>query len=236
MNEHLTRIYPSILKNIKFITYDLDGTLNNTMSGHKVLFGHRMKELFGLSVKSAGDHYFQTAGLPTAEQISSLLEKFGVVISPILNIPRLADLIDAQLENVEGEPFEEVPLVLSTLKDRGYKQSVSSSHKTESVERILKRTGLSQYIEIFVGTDSKDPTFKKGRRHFEFIADTMGVPYHQMLRCGIFIGDGTSDMEAAKSSGMIGIGRIGTKNVSELVQAGALFALPDLSLLPQLLS
>lgn len=217
-----------------YIGFDLDGTLVDTMSGHKVYFGEIINERFGIDALEAGNHYFSTAGKPTVEQIKSLLQKHNLNI-PSEKSAHLAKIIDAELETIEAKPFPEILNLFKDLKKDGYHLFVCSSHPTPAVGRILEKSGLLPFIDFFIGTDPEKPELKKGETHFREVANHFQVPYETFVKKAVFVGDGISDMQAADETGVVGIGRAGTKTEAELVAAKAHTALKDLSELPKII-
>jgi phosphoglycolate phosphatase-like HAD superfamily hydrolase len=220
---------------IRYIGFDMDGTLIDTMQFHAFVFGHYIKERFEINAEESGNHYIQTAGHPTADQIVSLLKKYSITISTEQAI-QMGQEFDTIVEHVEAPPFPEVPDVLAQLKNNGYYIFVSSSHPTEAIERILKKAELLQHVDFFLGTDPQNPELKKGEPHFRKAAEYFNVPYEIFIKKAVFVGDGSSDMQAAITSNVIAIGRVGTKTEKDLLDAGAHITLSDLSQLPKLLA
>lgn len=215
---------------IRYIGFDLDGTLIDTMAAHKKIFGQRMNEKYGIDNQKAADHYGATTGLPTGEQIRLLLQKDEITGE----ISVIAQEIDAKLETIEASPFPEIPSVLARLKTDGYHLFVSSSHSTEAVGRLLGKSGLLPYIDFFVGFDP-EKGLKKGPSHFQKAAAHFQAPYETFVNEAIFVGDGLSDMKAAVEANVLGIGLIGENTEADLRTAKAQMVLGDLSTLPELL-
>ena len=221
--------------NIRYVGFDLDGTLIDTLRSHYKIFGAFIHDRYGIDPVEAAGHYRATSGLPTADQIASLLEKHHIPVDRS-ETSRLGQEADALLENAEGIPFPEVVATLKRLKDGGYRVFVSSSHPTDAVRQILAKHELDGLVDASFGTDFRDPSFRKGEAHFRKVAEELKIPYEEFLPSIVFIGDGASDMEAAKGSGVFALGRAGTGTAGDLMKSGAYAALDDLSNLPELLT
>jgi phosphoglycolate phosphatase-like HAD superfamily hydrolase len=234
----MTKIQRYIKQNpqgrIRYVGFDMDGTLIDTMQAHASMFGQYITERFSIAAQESGSHYIQTAGHPTADQITSLLKKHSVTISAEQAV-QMGQEFDTMVEHVEASPFPEVTDILNQLKDNGYYIFVSSSHPTEAIERILQKAELLQYVDFFLGTDPQNPDLRKGEPHFRKSAEYFNVPYNLFIEKAVFVGDGSSDMQAAITSNVIAIGRVGTKTKKDLIDAGASITLSDLSKLPELL-
>lgn len=211
-----------------FIGFDLDGTLVDTMADHLKIFGDWINEKFSLNPNEAAEHYLTTAGLPTAEQILTLLSSRNIQLTPE-QATALGQEIDAKLEDAQGIPYPDVPKALEELKKAGYYIFVCSSHHPQAVTRILEKNDLMKYADFVTGTDPNNPDFKKGESQFKAATKNFAVPYEDFLKKAVFIGDGTSDMEIAIKTGVIGIGRIGTETKEELSRAGAKITLTNFS-------
>src|SRR3989344_4920146 len=220
---------------VRYVGFDLDGTLIDTMSHHYALFGAFMHERLGIDPEEAGAYYRATAGESTTRQIASLLERCGIGLDG-KSLEQLGQEADILLEHAEGEPFAETAETLQKLKEQGWKVFVSSSHPTTAIATILTKHHLEKFVDFFAGTDPDDPAFRKGDTHFRAAAERFGVPYGDFVREAVFIGDGLSDVEAAERSGVRSIGRIGTRKKEELLTHGARAAVNSFEDLPELLA
>ncbi len=219
-------------RKIRYVGFDLDGTLIDTISQHEGYFGQFMESRFGIDPQEAAKHYAATAGIPTSEQIDSLLKKQNLNISSE-EIAQLTRVIDAGLEKVEAKPFAEIPKLFTDLKNGGYHLFICSSQQTSAVGRILQKSKLLPFIEFFIGIDLQRKNLKKGKAQFREVANHFQIPYKIFIKESVFIGDGISDMRAAVETGVIGIGRKGTRTQTELLSAKAEIVLDNLTKLPE---
>jgi phosphoglycolate phosphatase-like HAD superfamily hydrolase len=223
-------------RGIKIVIFDKDGTLFDSMRPYAAQFGEfiakRYPEIF---VSAAGRHFLSTAGLPTSAQISSLLKDNG--IKPDLDeASKMAYEIDTLLKNtVEASVFPDIPPLLSQLKREGKHIWVTSGHEETAVRKDLERENLLPYIDFYAGVRPTMPDYIKGEAHFSEGAKQKGLSYDWVTRHAVMIGDAQEDMRIAVQNRMAGIGRIGVCTEKQLLDAGAKYALSDLSELPRIL-
>ncbi len=220
---------------IKFVGFDMDGTLIDTMPGFADVFGREVGPKFGISEVEAGDFFIAHLGIPAHEQIRILHRKLFNSDFPLEEAMRIGDSVEDGLIGIEAQPFPEITGMLKNLVDRGYLLFVSSSHRTERASKKLKSVGLGGFFEYVIGKDPEYPEFTKGEPHFRAAADHFGIPYDDFKKQLVYVGDLKKDIETAVKAGVIAIGRIGTVNETDLLHEGAALSLPDLKGLPDLL-
>ncbi len=220
---------------IKFVGFDMDGTLIDSMGGFADVFGKQVGPRFGISELEAGDFFMAHLGIPAHEQLSILHHKLFNSDLPLEEAMRIGDSVEGGLIGIEAQPFLEITGMLNTLVDRGYLLFVSSSHRAERASKKLESVGLGSFFEYVVGKDPERPEFTKGEPHFRAAADHFGIPYDDFKKQLVYVGDLKKDIETAVKAGVISIGRIGIVNKTDLLHEGAVLALPDLSGLPELL-
>lgn len=218
---------------IKYVGFDLDGTLIDSMTAGPEIFGAHMAKL-GLDRKAAQQYFLETLGTPTATQIRQLLLQDGQRMRRGKAI-RLGNAIDLEFLELDSGVFPEIKDMLDRLVTRGYKLFISSSHKGELIERKLDALGLRDYFTYVIGKKPRKQSFTKGEPHLRVVAKAFGVSYEEFLQSAVYIGDSREDVRTAVKAGIIAIGREGTFDKKALLDDGASEVLDDLSGLPELL-
>ncbi len=116
---------------------------------------------------------------------------------------RLMRRIDEALSQIELEALPrvkmnpEAPKVLETLRARGLKIGVATRSCRLYAERSLKRVGLRRYIDTLLARDDV-PHPKPDPRHLLAVIELLKVEPSEAL----YIGDTTTDLEAARRAGV----------------------------------
>lgn len=214
---------------IRYVGFDMDGTIRDSSAEYTYLFGQLMHGKYGIDPSEAGVHFVNTAGQPTPEQISTLLKKHGITISfdeAFEEGNRVASFLG---EHSDAPSFAEVPDTLKDLKERGYRIFVSSGQQEEVVRGYLEKSGLISYVDFFAGIRPEEPEFEKGEPHFQEAARHFGVPFDIFVKEVVFIGDTPTDMKVANESGITAIARSGINTEEDLLGSGAKLVLPEFS-------
>ena len=221
---------------IKYIGFDKDGTLINSMASYAKIWGKIFHDNYGIDETQAENFLLQTAGWPTAVQVDTLLRKHNIIL-PENEVFQKANQIATTLgEKANLKPFPEVKEVLKKMKEKGYKIFVSSGQQERIIQRDLEKTGLIQYIDFFAGIRPSKPDYKKGKPHFKAAAKYFGVPFEKFVKETVFIGDTPTDVQVSKESNIISIVRKGVNSDDRLLDEGARFVVNDFSNLSELIS
>jgi phosphoglycolate phosphatase-like HAD superfamily hydrolase len=220
---------------IKYVGFDLDGTLIDSMSDISQAFGEIMQEQYGIEEQEAAIHMHETAGLPTAQQVSSLFAKHNIIFPKEQILQRGHEIAILIGERAKAHPFPDAKSTLQELKNRNYGIFVSSGHQETVVKHTLERTSLIEYVDFLAGTRPNEPEYVKGESHFRGAAKYFKTPYEEFVKQTIYIGDAPADIRLATECKIKSIGRIGYKTEEELLRVGANKALRDFSQLSTIL-
>jgi len=184
-------------KQIKYIMFDFDGTLVDSMTfleNNAVLL---LMEFYNLSKKEATRHYRETTGLPFIQQME--------IIFPTkkeLNSKTVEQFEEMKIDRIyEQELFPDSLNVLKALKKRGYNLGISSGTIEEIISEYLRRIKLDLVDDVL----GWKPGFEKGKNHFDYVIKKYKIKNSNI----VFIGDSLWDAKRAKNNQIDFIGKIG---------------------------
>jgi phosphoglycolate phosphatase-like HAD superfamily hydrolase len=223
-------------KKIKYVGFDKDGTLINSLSAYTKKWGEIINSKYGINKLDAEKVFRQTAGLPTDKQLSMVLKTKNASLSQE-ELFRESNFIAEELSKRSMvKLFPEVRKVLSQLKKIGYLIFISSGNQEKVVEEDLRRTKLMQFVDYYFGIRPNQPEFKKGKPHFKEAAKYFGTPFDIFTTQTVFIGDSLEDIRISNEAKIISIGRSGSYSKKDLLKVGAKIVVPNLSKLSTILS
>ncbi len=220
---------------IKFVGFDKDGTLLDSMKFYIKEWGQIINADFDIDPKDAEKIFIDLLGQPTVLQLKSLLEKNDIKLSQDELFEKANEIARKLGERSKAKPFAEIKGVLKKLKQQGYKIFVSSGQQESVVKKDLQRTGLIKYIDFIVGIRPNKPGFKKGELHFRAVAKHFGVQFDKFKTQAVFIGDAPADIEISKESGITSIVRKSSISQKIMLDKGAKAVLKNFDILPKLL-
>ncbi|MBU1179911.1 HAD hydrolase-like protein [Patescibacteria group bacterium] len=189
-----------MLNNKSTIIFDFDGTLVDTMHIFADIASCLISENYNILKEEARKMYFETSGLPFHKQLEIMFAKneLNQKIASIYEEQKLDATTDV---TIEEEEFE----ALKILKDSGYDLIVSSNNFQYNIDNFVNNNNLNDIFSLALGF--KD-SFGKGKEHFNYIMENLGVDSKGMM----FIGDSLNDARLAKENNIEFIGKIGTFN------------------------
>jgi beta-phosphoglucomutase-like phosphatase (HAD superfamily) len=182
------------MNKIKAIFFDMDGVLIDARDWHYEALNKAL-DLFGLEI-SRYDHLITYDGLPTREKLEMLSVERG--------LPRdLHEFIDAikqqytmEIVTVRCKPVFFHEFALAKLKSEGYKLAVCSNSIKRSVEVMIKKASLDQYVEFFIS--NQDVTYAKP--HPEMYLQATEKSGFKPEQC-LILEDNEKGIRAAEESG-----------------------------------
>lgn len=182
---------------IKYIGFDKDGTLMDSMDSYAKIWGEIFKNEYGIDAEEAGKFLISTAGQPNVAQVDTLLKNNGIILSEEDVLKKSIEITTTLGEKAETKLFPDVKIALEKLKKEGYKIFVSSGQQEKVIRNDLKKTNLMQYIDFLAGFKPEDPEYKKGEAHFRAAAKYFNTPFENFIKETVFVGDTQTDFDVA---------------------------------------
>jgi phosphoglycolate phosphatase-like HAD superfamily hydrolase len=221
---------------IKYVGFDKDGTLIDSMLSYAKTWGDIFHKEFDLNRDEAKNYLLETSGQANFNQTDDLLKKHGIYFSKE-EVFALSNQISEDLALEDNSlAFKDVPGALRKLKENDFKIFVSSNQQEDVVKKDLERTNLLQFIDFYAGIRPQDPGFKKGKPHFEAAANYFNQEYKSFINETIYIGDTSIDVDIANALRVPCIIRKSNNFAEEMLSKGAKFVVEDFSKLPELIT
>lgn len=134
---------------IKAIIFDMDGVLVDAKEWHYESLNSALFH-FGFSPISRKDHLEIYDGLPTKEKLKIHPDTMNLDVVALDNINKLKQEFLAQIVNDKCTPSLLHHRTIQELKKEGYRLAVCSNAIKQTVETLLRKTELLQYIEFFL--------------------------------------------------------------------------------------
>lgn len=136
---------------IKAVIFDLDGVLIDATEWHYEALNDALK-LFGFEITREEHNGFYN-GLPTAEKLKVLSEKKNLPLSLHDTIKRLKRRYTDDKVSQSCRPSYEKQIMLTQLKNKGYKLACCSNAQKYSVVNMLTSAGLVNFFDLIIGND-----------------------------------------------------------------------------------
>ena len=182
--------------NYELVIFDVDGTILDTsegmfsslrfamqQNGIEVLTEDKLKTFIGPPVEFSLKRYYSLSA-----------EEMTVVAKCYRERYREIDIFKA-------EPYAGIEEVFDQLAKNGCKLAVATFKRQCDAEKIIKKFGFDQWLQIICGSDNEGKYQKK-----DIIANAVKAAAISDLHKAVMIGDSMLDMERAKSVGIDFIG------------------------------
>lgn len=197
---------------LEAVFFDLDGTLCDTVPDIQAALNGAL-EAYGYPAVT----YAQTVAF-VGNGAAKLVERAtpnGADRAAVL--AKFAELY-AQSDNALTAPYEGMPELIRSLKERGVKLAVITNKLQESTEKVIAK--FFPDLFDFVGGDSGMFDCKPDPALTRYAALTLRVA---PKNC-VFVGDGETDVFTARNAGMVGVSTLwGYRSREVLTGAGARF-------------
>ncbi len=179
---------------IKAIFFDMDGVLIEAKDWHYESLNKSLA-LFGLNI-SRYDHLVTFDGLPTRKKLEMLSVERGLPSELHEFINDLKQRYTQEIVQQKCKPLFIHERALSHLHSMGYKMAVCSNSVRESVELMMQKASLSQYLELMISNED----VSKGKPSPEMYNNA--IDHFELLpkEC-LILEDNPNGIKAAKESG-----------------------------------
>lgn len=214
--------------NVKTVLFDLDGTLTDPGEGITNSVAYALKH-YGIDVEDRRTLY-PFIGPPLTESFMKYFAFSEEQAKEAVEIYREYFSIKGLFENT---PYDGIPAMLSTLKNKGLTLIVASSKPEIYVRQILEHFELDRYFLYAAGSELNHKRIDK-HEVIEYALHTCGITDRSSC---IMVGDRHHDVLGAKRSQLPVIGvTYGYGSKEELVTAGADFTVDTVDELLTLLT
>ncbi len=133
---------------IKAVVFDMDGVLIDAKDWHYDALNRALR-LFGMEISRA-EHLTTFDGLPTKRKLEllSVTENLPRELHNFIN--ELKQIYTMEIVNVRCKPVFMHQMALSTLKSRGLKLAVASNSVRSTVQAMMERARLSDYLDFML--------------------------------------------------------------------------------------
>lgn len=136
------------MRKIRAVVFDMDGVLIDAKDWHYEALNQALG-LFGYGI-SRLDHLTTFDGLPTRKKLEMLTLERGLPKGLHGFINELKQRYTTGIIHQKCKPVFAHEYALSKLKDAGYKLAVASNSVRATVELMMEKSNLSQFLELMV--------------------------------------------------------------------------------------
>ena len=136
------------MSRIRAILFDLDGVLVDATEWHYEAL-NRALALFGFTI-SRYEHLSSYNGLPTRKKLEMLSVEKGLPVALHGLINKVKEVYTREEILTKCRPTFEKEYLLSRLERDGYRLALCSNAIRDSVELMIRQSGLYDYFEFFI--------------------------------------------------------------------------------------
>lgn len=179
---------------IKAVIFDMDGVLIEAKDWHYEAL-NRALEMFGYTI-TRYDHLVTYDGLPTRKKLEMLSIERGLPVALHKFINELKQQYTMEISYSKCKPTYCHEYALSKLKVKGYKLAVASNSIRQTIELLMDKSNLNQYLEFFLS--NQDVT--KGKPDPEIYQKSIERLRFAPEEC-LIVEDNPNGIKAAEASG-----------------------------------
>jgi haloacid dehalogenase superfamily, subfamily IA, variant 3 with third motif having DD or ED/haloacid dehalogenase superfamily, subfamily IA, variant 1 with third motif having Dx(3-4)D or Dx(3-4)E len=179
---------------IKAVIFDMDGVLIDAKEWHYEALNKALS-LFGYEI-SRYDHLVTYDGLPTSKKLEMLSREKGMPVKLHRFINELKQQYTVDKIFTDCSPVFIHEYALSKLKKEGYKIAVASNSIRHTIELMMEKSSLMQYLDFFLSNQD----VKKAKPDPEIYNTAIKKLGLQPYEC-LIVEDNFNGIQAAKGSG-----------------------------------
>ncbi|MFL2659587.1 MAG: HAD family hydrolase [Alphaproteobacteria bacterium] len=179
---------------IKAIIFDMDGVLVDARDWHYESLNKSLA-LFGEKI-TIQEHLSYFDGLPTKEKLNMITERRNLPngLHPFIN--EMKQKYTMQIIEKKASPTFQHEYALSNLFKKGYKIAVASNSIRNTVDVLMDKCALKQYLEFFLSNED----VKKGKPDPEIYNKAISKLGFDPSEC-LIVEDNEHGIKSAKASG-----------------------------------
>lgn len=179
---------------IKAVIFDMDGVLIDAREWHYDSLNAALR-IFGTEI-SRYDHLVTFDGLPTKKKLEMLSIEGGLPRGLHDFINELKQQYTLEIVYAKCKPTFQHQYALSKLKAEGYLLAVCSNSVRKSIEIMMEKSGLAQYLDFFLSNQDVE----KGKPDPEIYTKAIERMGLQPSEC-LIVEDNDNGIKAAIASG-----------------------------------
>lgn len=179
---------------IRAVIFDMDGVLIDAKEWHYEAL-NRALGLFEFHINRY-EHLVTFDGLPTRDKLAMLTKDRGLPLGLHEVINNLKQKYTMEIVHRECKPMFQHEYALSKLKAKGYKLALASNSVRNSVEVMMKKSGLDRFLDAMVSNED----VKKGKPDPEMYLKATELLGLNPAEC-LVVEDNENGIKAARDAG-----------------------------------
>jgi len=179
---------------IKAVIFDMDGVLIDAKDWHYEALNKSLR-LFGLEI-SRYDHLVTFDGLPTKDKLKMLSLESNLPESLHDFINEMKQIYTMEIVYAKCKPTFYHQYALSNLKQEGYKLAVGSNSIKNTIQVMMEKSGLMEYLEFFLSNQDVNKG-KPDPEMYDKAIQRLGLRPEECL----IVEDNPNGLKAAYASG-----------------------------------
>lgn len=179
---------------VKAVLFDMDGVLIDAKDWHYEAL-NRALGLFGIEI-SRYDHLHTFDGLPTKVKLEMLSEQYYLPRQLHEFVNQMKQLYTTQMVYEKCHPMFHHEYALSRLHKEGYKIAVCSNSIRRTIELMMDRAMLTDYIDLIVSNEDVKKA-KPDPEMYQTAIESFGL---EPKEC-VVVEDNPNGIAAGKASG-----------------------------------